>query len=395
MKKGSSAFDMFSSSPVTSSVLSANFENPEDSHTFDSLKDIPKSPTSVVLPQATEIQVDSENYGIIRIGEIMGNRYKVFGKGGTGMFSKVLKAWDLENNNREVAIKMLRKNDMMKRVGVKEAEYLKEISDTDPEGRFCCIKLLNHFLDRDFLCLVFDLMESNLTELVKKFGKGAGLPVKVVCSYTKQLLFALYHLKRHELIHADIKPDNVLVNNARNRVFLGDFGSMIKAKEVQVTPHLVSGYYRAPEVNLGIPTYSYDLDMWSIACCIFEMATGKLLFKGVSNNDMLRLHMELKGTISRKLLKRAAFRGEYFDDNFNFLMQKTNQTTGHVSLQVVAAVPATRDLKAELLQNVAPEDKKKYLELYDLLMQMLSLDPSKRIKIEQALKHPFIAEKSS
>lgn len=51
----------------------------------------------------------------------------------------------------------------------------------------------------------------NLREVLKKYGKDIGLHVKAVRSYSQQLFLALKHLKRNSILHADIKPDNILV----------------------------------------------------------------------------------------------------------------------------------------------------------------------------------------
>ena len=45
--------------------------------------------------------------------------------------------------------------------------------------------------------------------------------------------------------------------------------------------------------------------MWSVGCCLFELYTGKVLFPGATNNDMLRLHMELKGPFAKKMLRKV------------------------------------------------------------------------------------------
>ena len=55
---------------------------------------------------------------------------------------------------------------------------------------------------------------------------------------------------------------------------------------------------------LGLP-YDHALDMWSVGCCLFELYTGKMLFPGRTNNDMLRLQMELKGPFPKKLIKKV------------------------------------------------------------------------------------------
>lgn len=58
----------------------------------------------------------------------------------------------------------------------------------------------------------------NLRELTNKYGRGVGLNINAVGLYTSQLLLALRHMRRCGVLHADIKPDNILVNARRTRV---------------------------------------------------------------------------------------------------------------------------------------------------------------------------------
>lgn len=53
----------------------------------------------------------------------------------------------------------------------------------------------------------------NLREVLKRYGKNIGLHIKAVRSYCQQLLLALKLMKRGGILHADIKPDNILVRN--------------------------------------------------------------------------------------------------------------------------------------------------------------------------------------
>lgn len=59
-----------------------------------------------------------------------------------------------------------------------------------------------------------------------------------------------------------------------------------------------------PDAVLGLP-YDHPMDIWSVGCCLYELYTGKVLFPGPSNNDMLRLHMELKGPFPKKMLRKV------------------------------------------------------------------------------------------
>ena len=55
-----------------------------------------------------------------------------------------------------------------------------------------------------------------------------------------------------------------------------------------ITPYLVSRFYRAPEIILGLK-YDFNLDLWSFGTTVYELYTGKIMFAGHSNNQMLRL----------------------------------------------------------------------------------------------------------
>jgi serine/threonine-protein kinase PRP4 len=67
----------------------------------------------------------------------------------------------------------------------------------------------------------------------------------------KQLATALSWLEEENIIHADLKPDNILTNSNGSIVKLADFGSAMRQHEMEVTPYLISRYYRAPEVMIG------------------------------------------------------------------------------------------------------------------------------------------------
>eukprot|EP00959_Pyramimonas_sp_CCMP1952_P311575 6520681-Pyramimonas_sp.AAC.1 len=74
------------------------------------------------------------------------------------------------------------------------------------------------------------------------------------------------------------------------------------AGQNEITPYLVSRFYRPPEVVLGLE-YSFPMDLWAIGCCLYELFTGRIAFPGKSNNEMLKLFMDMKGAFPKKILK--------------------------------------------------------------------------------------------
>lgn len=98
---------------------------------------------------------------------------------------------------------------------------------------------------------------------------------------------------------------------------------------MDITPYLVSRFYRAPEIILGIP-YDYSVDMWSIGCTLYELYTGKILFTGDSNNQMLKAIMEIRGRFTPKLFKRGQLSGVHFDDKGQFISVERDKVLGKV-----------------------------------------------------------------
>ncbi|XP_062202137.1 uncharacterized protein LOC133904680 [Phragmites australis] len=336
---------------------------------------------------------DADGYYTYRFGELLGGRYEITAAHGKGVFSTVVRAKYLEagkDDPEEVAIKIIRNNDTMYKAGKQEVSILEKLASADREDRRHCVRFISSFMYRNHLCLVFESLNMNLREVLKKFGRNIGLKLTAVRAYSKQLFIALKHLKNCKVLHCDIKLDNMLVNEAKNVLKLCDFGNAMLAGMNEVTPYLVSRFYRAPEIILGLP-YDHPLDMWSVGCCLYELYTGKVLFPGSSNNDMLRLHMELKGPFPKKMLRKGAFTMQHFDQDLNFHATEEDPLTKKAVRRLILNIKQ-KDI-VSLISNFPGEDPKMISSFKDLLDKIFVLDPEKRITISQALSHPFITGK--
>jgi len=357
---------------------------------------------AVLIPEIKELDQslldnwdDHEGYYKIILGELLDGRYAVQANLGKGMFSNVLRAADITTNDL-VAIKIIRNNETMIKAGTKEMEILEKLANADPDDRKHVIRLIRSFTHKGHLCMVFEHLSINLREVLKKFGRDIGINIKAVRSYAQQMFLGLSLLRKCNILHADLKPDNVLVNENRSLLKICDLGSAADASENDITPYLVSRFYRAPEIILGI-SYDFAIDMWSIGCTLFELYTGKILFTGRTNNQMLRSIMECRGKFSLKMLKKAEFGAVHFDEvDLNFRSLEQDRITGKDITKLINFTKPTRDLKTRLLaagvgrKGMSDAEVKEVNLFADLLDRCLALNPEKRITPLEALKHPFI-----
>uniref|UniRef100_A0A672YT65 Serine/threonine-protein kinase PRP4 homolog n=1 Tax=Sphaeramia orbicularis TaxID=375764 RepID=A0A672YT65_9TELE len=310
-------------------------------------------------PNLRDNWTDAEGYYRVNIGETLDKRYDVYGYTGQGVFSNVIRARDTARAGQEVAVKIIRNNELMQKTGLKELEFLKKLNDADPDDKFHCLRLFRHFYHKQHLCLVFEPLSMNLREVLKKYGKDVGLHIKAVRSYSQQLFLALKLLKRCNILHADIKPDNILVNESKTILKLCDFGSASHVADNDITPYLVSRFYRAPEIIIGKP-YDYGIDMWSVGCTLYELYTGKILFPGSSNNHMIKLAMDLKGKMPNKMIRKGLFKDQHFDQNLNFLYIEVDKVTEREKVTVMSTINPTKDLLADMIGGQRlPEDQRK------------------------------------
>ena len=145
-----------------------------------------------------------------------------------------------------------------------------------------------------------EFIPNTLNNLLDKliFGK---MRMKSVLMYElmEQLARALEFLEKIQLMHRDIKPDNILVDILSNRLVLADFGS---AKFVENrkshTTYMCTRFYRAPCLIMDRNMYSTLVDIWSFGCVLAEIAYGRPLFTGDTQTDVLARIIRIRGMVT-------------------------------------------------------------------------------------------------
>ncbi|CAF1416847.1 unnamed protein product [Adineta steineri] len=155
-------------------------------------------------------------YHPVTIGSTFNQRYHVIRKLGWGHFSTVWLCWD-RKGSRFVAMKVVKSAKHYTETALDEIKLLTNVreSDTSDPYRLKCVQLLDDFkvagINGSHVCMVFEVLGHNLLKLIIR-SNYRGIPIPNVKSITKQVLQGLDYLHRKcQIIHTDIKPENVLM----------------------------------------------------------------------------------------------------------------------------------------------------------------------------------------
>ncbi|XP_047208967.1 homeodomain-interacting protein kinase 2 isoform X3 [Girardinichthys multiradiatus] len=333
----------------------------------------------------------------------MTNTYEVLEFLGRGTFGQVVKCWK-RGTNEIVAIKILKNHPSYARQGQIEVSILARLS-TESADDYNFVRAYECFQHKNHTCLVFEMLEQNLYDFLKQ-NKFSPLPLKYIRPVLQQVATALMKLKSLGLIHADLKPENImLVDPSRQpyRVKVIDFGSASHVSKAVCSTYLQSRYYRAPEIILGLP-FCEAIDMWSLGCVIAELFLGWPLYPGASEYDQIRYISQTQGLPAEYLLSAGTKTTRFFnrerDSTYPLWRLKTPEDheaeTGIKSkearkyifncLDDMAQVNMTSDLEgSDMLAEKA--DRREFI---DLLTKMLTIDADKRITPIETLNHSFV-----
>ncbi|EEY70133.1 dual specificity protein kinase, putative [Phytophthora infestans T30-4] len=385
-------------------------------------------------------------------------RYRFLRRIGSGTFAVIMRCVALDvQQHCHVAIKCVRQLEL-NALGEREAAALRQVNDQDVDDCCAVVRLLETFEEQGHFCLVLELLgppvldvglwgpwrqapgaarapdwtqqlfkrkqrrsslppsdstSIQLFEAQKKQETDAAilltpsLPLVEVRQMAVHLCGALAFLHDQGLIHADVKPENVVRSNAEapvgsstsqspcsSPVKLVDFGNCLDASELAAyaEEQTSEGFdvqtvtYRAPEVAAGLLLCS-AMDMWSLGCLLLECVSGKPLFtlpaldasvqqrSNVTKVENDHLLEQIEDTVTNGVPLSSAC-APYLS------AARYQEKTDNHRKQTISTSLKTR------LEAAAPGNP----HFQDFICSLLDVNPATRVTAKQALFHPFLQD---
>lgn len=333
-------------------------------------------------------------------------RYLITKVVGRGVFSSVFSAHD-QVTQEDVALKLIRNTPEYSAVADNEIKILGMLNRADPTDDFNIQRVrYNHsngtkywFTYKGaFVCIVTELLSDSLYNLLEKTS-FYGVSLHLIRNFARQVLVTLTLLRSPDIsvVHCDLKPENILISNPKKlSIKVIDFGSSV-CDGGTFYKYAQSRFYRAPEVILRLP-YKYPVDMWSLACILFELYMGVPLFQGRNEGEQLAEFASYLGLPPEEMIIKSPVAGRYFVPSsdcrtvnyFEFVPELQDR---FIPRRLTDTLGFNTDNPDNQRMLRSKHSKADYLAFIDLLEKMLVYDPEKRITPQQALKHNFFTEK--
>ncbi|KAI9189387.1 serine/threonine protein kinase, CMGC, dual-specificity [Blastocladiella emersonii ATCC 22665] len=319
---------------------------------------------------------DNKGDYLIQTHDHIAYRYEILEILGKGSFGQVVRALD-HRTKEPVALKIIRNKKRFTTQGEIEIRILEDLKRWDPDDTSNCVQMTETFRFRNHLCIVFELLSINLYEFIKG-NDFRGFSVGLIRRFSVQILNCLNLLWKNEIIHCDLKPENVLLKTPnKSNIKVIDFGSSCPLSEKAYT-YIQSRFYRSPEVILGAP-YDMAIDMWSLGCILVELYTGYPIFPGENEQDQLWCMMELLGLPDPDLMAIAERKNMFFDAN-------------EEPIPYANAKGKSRRVNGRTLAQAVKCRDEQFL---DFVRKCLTWDPRKRMRPMEAIHHPWIVQVDS
>lgn len=283
--------------------------------------------------------------------------YQKLEKIGEGTYGIVYKARETKTG-KIVALKKIKieEKEGIPPTTIREISLLKSIHHPS------IVPLLDVFYTKNRLYMAMEYYGTDLRVYIDEVRKNKqSIPTNILNKLIKQILQALEYCHSRGIMHRDIKPQNILLDDQMN-IKLADFGL---ARSVSVplrtfTQEVVTLWYRPPELILNTKYYSESIDIWSAGAIFCELKTLHPIFAGDSEVDQLVKIIKIIGTPTEETW-----------EGLNRLMENFS-----------TEIPYNEGVGLDSILK-GPD------EFIDLVEKMFIYDPVKRISARKALEHKF------
>ena len=230
---------------------------------------------------------------MIKIGDIVNNRYRIVEHIGSGGMADVFEANDIVEN-RFVAVKIIKEAILKDERSLKNFQDEIKISSSLKHPNIVKVFDQGVFDKRPFIVLEY-FKEQTLMDRLEFYTKFA---VKEAVDILIQITDAVSYTHKHGLIHRDIKPQNIFYLS-NGTLKLGDFG-IATSNEDGDARIVGSAYYLAPEVCEG-KSFSQQSDVYALGITLFQLVTGALPFDSPRVEVVMNHHMKKAMPIPSKI----------------------------------------------------------------------------------------------
>jgi len=336
------------------------------------------------------VEDDEEGHLIYHNGDMLRTRYEIVCTLGEGAFGKVVECIDHSKDGMRVAVKIIKNLDRYREAAMSEVEVLEQMNKLDSNSRVPCVRMLDWCDYHGHICIVFELLGLSTFDFLKENGFMPFTIDEIRCM-ADHIFRAVQFLHENKLTHTDLKPENILFvdseyhleyNEKMKRdertlkkldVKVVDFGNAIYDHEHH-TSVVSTRHYRAPEVILELG-WNQSCDVWSLGCIMIEYYLGLTLFQTHDSKEHLAMMERVLGPIPTHMLQKTRKKRFVYHDRLDW----DEHSSGGRYVR-----KHCKPLKQYMSSKSAAHD-----QLFDLLQKMMEYDVSKRITLEEAIKHPF------
>ncbi len=264
-------------------------------NTTESLAPVPPIKDAMTSPpDGTVPQIEPSRAALATGSGVQVPGYEILGELGRGGMGVVYLARNVLMDRREV-LKVVNKA-LLDRPGVEE-RFLREIRAAAMLNHNHVVKAYSAVQAGESVIFAMEYVDGE--DLAKVVRRQGPLPIPDACHYISQAALGLQHAHKHQMVHRDIKPPNLILSRQGKRhvVKILDFGLAKAQREGEAVTDLTGAgammgtpAYMAPEQARDAATADIRADIYSLGCTLYFLLTGAPPFTGRSHFEVLKAH---------------------------------------------------------------------------------------------------------